>query len=325
MRFDHRLFRWGVFFIALGAVPLAVRASLIDSDTVVQGWRLWPLLLVGLGVSILLRGTRIELVGGLIVSLTFGVLGGGLIAGGTIDLGSIACGSGTASGPTFSRDGTFGSSAAVDLDMRCGDLTVHSGPGSGWSLSGVSNSGHQPDITTSSDRLSVKSGGDRVFLAGFGGDRERWDVTLPQSPMLDLTATVNAGTGTFDLRSDLLRSLDVTVNAGSTRIDLDGATLSDIGVTVNAGDTRIVLPDTSLSGSFTVNAGSIRFCTPADAALRLSTSEHLTASYDFGTSGLIKDGSTWTSPNYASAAVRIDLSTTANAGSIALNPMDGCR
>ena len=141
MRFDPRLFRWGVFFITLGAVPLAVRANLIDSDTVVQGWRLWPLLLVGLGVSILLRGTRVELLG----------------------------------------------------------------------------------------------------------------------------------------------------------------------------------------GSFTVNAGSIRFCTPADAALRLSTSEHLTASYDFGSSGLVKDGSTWTSPNYASAAVRIDLSTTANAGSIALNPKDGCR
>ena len=110
------------------------------------------------------------------------------------------------------------------------------------------------------------------------------------------------------------------------RIDLDGATASRLVVKLNAGDTRIVLPASSLTGDVTVNAGSIRLCAPAGVGLRFSTNDsNITSSFDFDGAGLVKDGSTWTSPGFATAPVRIDLSTAANAGSVALDPAEGCR
>jgi hypothetical protein len=94
-------------------------------------------------------------------------------------------------------------------------------------------------------------------------------------------------------------------------------------LTLNAGDGRIVLPSGSLRGDITVNAGSIRICSSPAVGLQFRTNDNLTASFDLP--GLTRDGNTWTSANYGSAETRIDLSLTANAGSISLNPAAGCR
>ncbi|HTC85815.1 MAG TPA: hypothetical protein VK656_03880 [Candidatus Acidoferrum sp.] len=324
MRIDHRLLGWGLFFITLGAVPLAVRGNLVDSGTVLQAWRFWPLVLVAIGVGVILRETRIAAVGSLVVALTFGLLGGGVLAGGSFDLGAIACGSSQASGPTVDRQGTFAATASVALEARCADLNVHGIGGSGWTFSGLADAAHQPEITVASDNLRVASGGDRTFFPGFGGPRERWDIGLPQASNLDLAATVDAGDAVIVLSAGTFSSIDVTINAASARLDLGGAQVAAMGVTVNAGDARIVLPDSSMTGDFTVNAGSIRLCTAADAGIRIDTRENVTGSYDFGDAGLVKDGSTWVSPNFGTTRASIDISATANVASISLNPKDGC-
>jgi hypothetical protein len=322
MRNNNGLLRWGVFLLALGAVPLAVEAGLVDRDTVAQVWRLWPLVLVGVGVGLILRNTRIALVGGLVVSITIGLLGGGLLAVGFGDLGSLACGWGTASGPSFGSDGQLGASAGVDLEMNCGDLTARSTAGTGWAVSGVTEAGRAPGVTSSPDRLSIHS---RQGDFGLFHGREKWDLSLPASTLIDLSATLNAGQATFTLQSATFGSTSFTVNAGDFHVDLGGSTVSDVSLTLNAGHAGLVLPDTSLTGSVVVNAGAVELCVPSGVGLRITTSENILASYDFGGNGLTKDGSTWTSSNYASATNRIQLSTTANAGSISLNPKDGCR
>ena len=323
MHADRRLLGWGVFFLLLGAIPLAVQAGLIPRETVGQAWRLWPLILIGGGIGIILQGTRAAALGGVIVAVTFGVIGGSLLAGGGLDVGSVACGGATPSGPAFQNGGTFAGPASVDIEMRCGDLTVRSVDGSGWSVSGVADPDEAPDVSASASSLSLRSRSQGLFIPGITAARARWDVSLPRASKIDLEATVNAGEATLDLRGGALGSIDLTSNAGSLALDLDGATASDIGLTVNAGDTRIVLPATSLQGSLTVNAGSIRICSTPGVGLRFRTNDNLTASFDFP--GLTRDGSTWTSPDYATSAAKIDLSTTANAGSIALNPSSGCR
>ena len=127
-------------------------------------------------------------------------------------------------------------------------------------------------------------------------------MTLPKASRIDLDATVNAGEATLDLRGGALGSIDLTSNAGSLALDLEGATASNFGLTVNAGDTRIVLPSTSLQGSLTVNAGSIRLCSVPGVGLRFRTNDNLTAAFDFP--GLTRDGSTWTSPEFASASAK---------------------
>jgi hypothetical protein len=326
MRIDQRTFGWGVFFIALGSVPLAVRGGLVTADAAGTAWRLWPLLLVGAGIGLLLRDRKAAAVGGLVVSLAFGLIGGGLLAGGWADLGAFACGDARTGTTNAQRNGTLDPVARVSLEQRCGDLNVHMADGAGWTL--VSGGGDEaPAVTVSATDVAIRSSGRRVFFfPGTGGPREVWDVGLPRTSTIDLTTTLNAGSGRLDLRGGRFGTLSTTVNAGDMRMDLDGAAATRLELRLNAGDTRIVLPASSLTGSLTVNAGSIRICAPAGAGLRFATNDsNITSSFDFDRAGLTKSGSTWTSPNFATAEIRIDLTTTANAGSVSLNPPEGCR
>ena len=48
---------WGVFLILVGAVPLAVRAGYLTDDQIGRLWSLWPLILIGIGVGLILRRT----------------------------------------------------------------------------------------------------------------------------------------------------------------------------------------------------------------------------------------------------------------------------
>jgi hypothetical protein len=88
MHVDRRLLNWGLFFILLGAIPIAVQQGLIPESAVARAWTLWPLLLVAAGIGLLLRRTRLEFVGGLISAATLGVIGGGLLASGGIPFAS---------------------------------------------------------------------------------------------------------------------------------------------------------------------------------------------------------------------------------------------
>ena len=48
------------------------------------------------------------------------------------------------------------------------------------------------------------------------------------------------------------------------------------------------------------------------------------ASNNFDDRGLVRLGDTWTTPGFAEASNQIELSLSANLGSITLNPEDGC-
>ena len=87
---------------------------------------------------------------------------------------------------------------------------------------------------------------------------------------------------------------------------------------------KLNLPSASLTGSVSANAGSIDVCVPNGVALRLRGSDNPLSSNNYDQRGLVKSGRTWTSPGYDTATVRIDLATSANAGSITLNPEAGC-
>jgi hypothetical protein len=69
----------------------------------------------------------------------------------------------------------------------------------------------------------------------------------------------------------------------------------------------------------------VGICVPDGVALRIETGNNPIASYDFGGHGLTHEGSLWITPGFDTAAVRIELDVQANAGSIKLDPEEGCR
>jgi hypothetical protein len=316
MHINRRLLNWGLFLVALGGLPLAVRFGAIPDD--VHWFDLWPLVLVGIGLGVLLQATRLAVLGGAVVAVTLGVLIGGTIATGA----GVALGC-AHDGRSFpSASGSLGDRASVDLELACGELDVKAVSGQAWTVAGTSDDGQAPRVDSSTDRLSVRSR-DRGGPFSFGGGGSL-AVELPASPTLDVSATINAGDARLNLVEAHLQNVSLTVNAGSVTVDLTGSAPGRLGATVNAGSLKVQLPAGSLGGSLTVNAGSLRLCLPAGAALRIETGGGVLGGYDFGRAGLTQSGNIWSTPGFDAAASRIDFTATANAGSISLNPAEGC-
>ena len=326
MRINRGFLGLGVFLLIVGAIPLAVRAGYITVDQIRNVGSLWPLVLIGIGIGILLARTRWAFLGGLLVAATFGVIVGGVLAGGVDSLGFGACGPGGRDLSAFDRrDGTLrGPSGSIDLELNCGDLTLSVAAGDGWSVEGEARAGRRPDVDSDDRSLRVASQEGGSWFDGLN-DREAWRVTLPEDVNLAITLDLNAGSATLELGQASVDSLDLTLNAGSVTLDMSEVSdIGDFGVDINAGALEVALPNQTFEGSIEANAGSVSLCAPPGAALRLKTGDGFAGGYDYDGHGLVKNGSTWETPGFDSAGVRIELDTQANAGSFSLNPEDGC-
>ena len=318
MHVDRRLLGWGTFFVLLGAIPLATKAGLLDKDLIGQWPLLWPVLLIGWGLGLLLRGTPLALIGGVVSAITFGIMGGGAIATG---FGGVPFASGctnTTPQQAFAQQGgTFGSTARADIAFSCGTLNVTTADGATWSVTGSDRDGKGPDVESSSSVLSLKSDRGRDFIGSRG--RVNWNVTLPRSPVLTLGITLNAGEGNLNLAGASILSTTMTLNAGSMTLDLGSAKdVGDVNATVNAGSAAVSLPAGDRSVNMSLNAGSLTLCTPAGSPVRVQWSGAL-GSNNFGDLNLTKvDAQTWTTAGFVAGQPHIELHVSANAGSFEL-------
>jgi hypothetical protein len=325
MRLDRRLLGWGVFFILLGAVPLAVRANVVEENLVGRWPALWPLLLIGWGVGLVLRGTPGHWLGGAVTAVTLGLMGGGAIAtgfGGMPSFSSCGAGGGTA---FQTGQGTLADNGRMEIEFNCGTLAVTTADGSGWQVSGFDSDGGGPAITTdSSGNVTLKG---REHGLSFGGGRSTWNVTLPRTPSLRTGVTLNAGDGTIDLSGASIGAFNLTVNAGQLTADLAAAVTlprDGLNATVNAGKATLLLPSFDGSANLSLNAGNLEVCLPAGTAIQVHWSGTI-ASSDLDESGLVRvDDSLWQSAGFDPNAAHVDLDVSANAGSFSLQLGGSC-
>lgn len=322
MKANSSLIGFGQFFIVFGTILLGVRQGWIPTDVAGRSWQLWPVLLIAGGLSMVLAGRPAARLGGLVTAVCLGAMAGGLVGSGVgLDIG---CGGNEAGVPFGRESGELPDGSRVTVRFQCGDLAVDTSAGSTWTVEGASEDGSPPTIRPDGDGIAVEAADDNRSF-GFSGVRERWDITLPTDPTIDLDVELNAGAGRLTLPGAHLASVDVTVNAGSLRIDLrDAAAASTIGGTVNAGSAVIWLPQRPLEGDLTVNAGSLSICAPDDVGLRLVTGDNPLSSNNFDDEGLVRSGDAWETPAFATAPIRIELGVQANAGSMSLNPRQTC-
>ena len=317
MRIERRFLGWGVFFIVAGGVALAVRGGYLSADQASQVWRLWPLLLVGLGVAIILGRTSLGWLGGLIIAATFGLLVGSALVGG---VGQAGCGldldDRSGAGPTASIGGDLGEGASVEVVRDCGSLQVTTGPVGGWSLAYPQD--RAPRVEESGGGVKLSPADGSIF-----GASSDWSLTLPADRTLALQVEANAGSADLVLTNARLSHFTGTFNAGSFQLDLTGATLGGIDLRVNAGSGTAILPAATFGGRIDVNVGSLTLCAPGSAGLRI-TSNGTLSSNDFASSGLVLTGSTWESSGYGTAETKIDLTVNANAASVTLRRDGGC-
>jgi hypothetical protein len=318
MNVRRRYIDLGIFLLCLGAVPLAVDAGVLSHATAADLARLWPLILIGIGLGIILRFSPIEWLGGIVVAGTFGLLIGTALAGGVSGVG---CVSDQIAGSTITRSGTL-NGTAIDVDVSCADLIVdNSLTDNNWSVQATTD---QPPTISSDGTLTLHSGQNVGFP--FAGGRERWLVSLPNT--LDTTTYfhLSAGHGQLTFGSGALGHISVDVNAGDMNVDLHAVDMSSgpINMTLNAASANLDLPSSGLgaTGTVHINASTLNMCADPGLALRFNYDETL-GSNDFSSAGLIRSGDSWMTAGYSDAGAHVELDLSANVSTISLSRSGG--
>lgn len=96
---------WGLLLIPLGAIPLLVRGGYLDGVALADAWRLWPLILIGLGLALLFGRGRAGLVVTVTLALVLGVAGGAALASGGSWIGDFGTCVGTPTTADHMTDG----------------------------------------------------------------------------------------------------------------------------------------------------------------------------------------------------------------------------
>jgi hypothetical protein len=318
MTLDRTRLNWGVFLIVLGAVPLAYNRGVISTDTVTEMWRLWPLILIGIGLGIVLARTPAAFIGGLAVAACVGLVLGSLLAVGP----HVGCGS--ANGPThsYTRDGAFDvTDARVVLELQCGSATVTTSSDNGWHIDG-SVRGDDPVVTATGNQLAIRQGDQSGWFVN--RRYQDWAVTLP-SGLGELSAELDAGDASYVLAGASISRASFSVNAGSLKVDLSSARVDDLALSTNVGSASLILDGGSnTTGRVSNNVGSTDICAPAGLGLSIRYSSSL-ASENFSAAGLSLVNGTWQTSGYDTASFRAVLTIDNSVGSVTLNPAGGCK
>lgn len=325
MRVNRGLLNWGVFFIALGAVPLLVRNGQVSAAAVADAWSLWPLILVGIGLGLVLRLTPLAWLGGALVAATFGLMFGALLSGSGSG-GAIGC-AGSEATETSSRSGLVaGDRFDLGIELTCGDVSVERAADARWLVSATHGVDEAPAIVGSTTSLDVRSPGDDAVTFFTDQGKDSWQVTVPTGPALSVGLTLDFAGGDLALGPGPVSSIGSTLNFSNAEVDLAAADLTggaSVGATLNFSSETLSLPAAQVSGGMTLNFSSLKLCVAPDAALRISHQGTL-SSDDFAGAGLEQAGDAWQTPGFESATPRIDLDVTSTFSSITLDRSGGC-
>jgi hypothetical protein len=309
----------GVFLVSLGAVPLAVQLGWIDARGAAGILRLWPLVIIAIGVSIALHFTPYRVIGSVITAAVFGAILGVFLAAGAASP-ALACTSSTPPAAPAVQSGAFSSDKAqVNVELTCGKLQMTRTAETSWSV-GVATTGATPVVRAQPAALDLRSANSR-FIGPFpGGTDEHWNVALPASTTVSLGMTLNAASGDIALGEGAVDGISATLNGADASIDLRNATgLDGLSTTLNASSARLYLPSGQFDASVTLNVSSLKLCLAPDAAVAIGYSNVL-GSQNFAAAGLQGGGEDWQTPGATVARLHI----TSNLSSISVDRSGAC-
>ena len=236
-RWDMSRIFWGLLLALVGSLML------LDNLGVVKVryenlWQLWPLLIVGWGVSLLnIKGTWWSIVSALMIFASLGLLVWAAIGAVPFQ----AADTGTQSQQIEKTTGTAG---LLDVTVEAGAGNILIGPGDFdtpikaalRSDIATLNVGSQNDGSTQKVKVSIE--GDRTRLNG--SFRNELDVRLSRQ----LPVYLKVETGASELEADLsklrLERLDLNLGANSSVVSL-GSLVNLVDVKLSAGASSVTL------------------------------------------------------------------------------------
>jgi hypothetical protein len=285
-----------VILIGLGVIFLLNSLGLLAWSVWEVIFRLWPVLLIAVGLEIILN--RLSAWGSLLALVLTAVI----LAGAFWLLGP---GIGTrqvVAGEEVRQALGEASQARVVIEPSVGSLHIEALPESANLVEGVIRVGRGQRvkrdfaIAGKTATFTLRSEGETIGPFFWWGDQQNWELGLaPEVPLL----------------------LEVSFGVGQADMDLTGLTVSNLKVSMGVGQTKVTLPD---QGRFqaTIDSaiGETIVVIPAGMAARIHVDTGLAVS-DLP-DGYQQRDDVYTSPGYASADDHVDLEVSQAIGKITI-------
>jgi hypothetical protein len=333
MRINRKFLYGGVFLLTLGAVLVAADLHALDLTAVQDAMRLWPVVVLLIGVAIVVRRSPVALPAGLLAAGVPGLVLGGAIAVGPRFV--VDCAPARSSSPAAVSRGPLQSPRDVSLRARCGSLVVTTSTGQpGWELSVDEDAGPAPLVVAADGSFVL----DATGIQGDGpwGDwsvddalPSRWRLVLPGGDLGAFSATVQATQTTIDLANARAESVDLTTTASDVELDLTGASVGDVHIVSSFGQVTLYVPlGSDLTGNLKVTGGRLVICTNRTNTLDPIGLRVTGRGFAAGVRarGAQESHLSYESPGYARASHHADLDVNASFGSIDTDPfVGGCK
>lgn len=276
--------------IGAGAILLLNTTGLVDWDIWAVMWRLWPVILIAVGLDILI-GRRSVAASALVAATMLVVMIGGAWA--------LASGMTPEATETIAQPRNGISRADVTISPAAADLRIAAGSDGGMLVTGtVDRARGQRLVQDYQGSGGVGSYTLKTDEASGNGDLN-WDLQLAR---------------------DLPISLYVKSGVGRATIDLTGMQLTGLDVDTGAGQTIVTLPTQGrFSANIDAGIGEVIVRVPVGMAVRVHISTGLGNAHV--PSGYIQQGDWYVSPNYDTATDRIELDISGGIGRIAVEEL----
>ena len=256
-----------LLLISLGCLLLLQTTGILSWHLWASIWRLWPVLLIAIGINIIL-GARMPWVAGTLITAVLAV---------GIALTAFS-GAFTTNGfrndivATATFDELLGEteSVGVNINFGAGELRVDSLPPGSPNLVEADFQGREAEVSVNRFDRSADldiSNGDFDFGFLRINDRAIWDVSLSPSPTMFLDLNAGASEMTLDLSK--LKVHDLSIDAGAADIEI--VMPSDAGnvnadIDIGAADLIIIIPEgvgaridvDTAAGSLSIDQGRFR-------------------------------------------------------------------
>lgn len=323
-----------IVLIAIGLFLLFSRLNPVQDLYWLDALRLWPLLLIFVGLNILvLQAPRpyASVLSGIIAIIAVVVFGAVLLngLGGTPLRGRLEMGDWQTKPIHFSADQV--ETAVYDFVLGPPGADLYALEDSQDLLAGTIT--YQDDYVfetkMSGDEASItlapqNNSEEWVFLPDYWreyGEANRWQLGLNRNVPAALTLEAVAGSSHLDLSKLLLDSLSLTASAGDVELLLPDGTY-DTDLVTNASSMEITLPQNGRpSINLQVNAGSVVLHLPANMALRVEADSTL-GSFNSQNARLQRmddQENVWQTADYAQAENRLDLNLHTSVGSVTVD------
>lgn len=271
---------WPLLLIAVGAIFLLSNLGLLAFDPW-QFWKLWPLILVVIGLDVLLQTVWRR---------------GGRDSNRERDT-SRERGSSRGHAEVLSAEVGALSDAGVSVEFGAGELRLGAGAAPGKLFDGEFTD--DADFSLRGNRLRLRSHPEAWNWMWWGGQVRRWDVRLTEAIPLRLKLQVGACKADLNLRDLKVADLYLESGAADVRVQLPAA----------AGTTR---------ASVKAGAASVVIGVPEGVAARIRATVAI-GSFSADTRRFPRADGEYVSPDYATAANKVDLIVEGGVGSVVVS------